>query len=449
MPLSLTPESDKGLPADVDAERAILGSILTDNAAYSEAAEKIVADDFSLDSHRIIFLHCGRLLDANHAVDVVTLSASLETRGELPAVGGRAYLFSLTENLPRHLNVAEYVRIVKDKAILRRAMGIFASGVARAQAQGEQALDIIHDADAALTELSQLGKERGFVTPVEIIRESWPSVDVMISGDTEQGLPTGFSDYDRMTGGLQEGELTILGARPSMGKTALALNIAEHVAFHENKAVAIFSMEMPAKSLLRRMMASQGRVSMSRMKGGFIGRQERASLDNALKTIVDRSQNVHIDDSGVITVAEIRAKLRRLHARVPLSLIVVDYLQLISTHGTVENRNQEIGKLSRGLKQITLEMKIPVLCLSQLSRATEKRNDRRPVLSDLRDSGSIEQDADVVAFIHRESYYRREEQVSDEERAASEIIIAKQRNGPIGTVKLNYIERFTRFENPA
>lgn len=442
------PGSD-GLPSSVEAERTILGAVLLDNAAYSEAAEQLQEDEFYLSSHQVIYRRMGAMIDAGTAVDIITLSVELENRGELESIGSRGYLFSLTENLPRRLSITDYVRIVKEKSMLRLTMGICATAQTAAGAQEETALEVLNRASSALMEVADRGLDRGFLKPSQIIRDTWDSVDGIYRGQGGAGLKTGYTDFDRMTNGLRRGELTIIGARPSMGKTALAINIAENVAIYGGGTVAVFSLEMSKSSLIQRIIASQSRVSMSRIQAGFVGRQEVLSIHEALQRIADADDRLWIDDNGSTTLAQMRAKLRRLNARAPLDLIVVDYLQLLNSTGRVENRTQEIGTFSRGMKIIAKEFNVPVVCLSQLSRATEQRGDRRPVLSDLRESGSIEQDADVVAFIHRDSYYRRGEELTDSERADSEIIIAKQRNGPTGIFHLNYLEQFTRFENPA
>ena len=445
---------DAGLPANTDAEKTILGAILLDNAAHAEAAETLQPDDFSLDSHRRIYLRMGELIDTGRAVDIVTLSNELARNKDVESVGGVAYLASLTEGLPRRPVIEEYVRIVKDKALLRRLMLICSAAIARAADQSEPALEVLDQAEAQLLEVSEKGITSGLEPLDQIVRNSFGSIDNLYKQAREiTGLATDFTEFDRMTSGLQKGELIIIAARPSMGKTALAINIAQNAAVNHEAVVAVFSLEMSRESLLRRMLASQAWVDQQKLQKGFIGREEQEKLQNALEQLVEA--RIFIDDTAGVTLSEMRAKARRLKQNKGLDLVVVDYLQLMSATPAsaggkrYENRVQEVSAITRGLKALAKELRVPVVALSQLSRASERRGeDKRPLLSDLRESGSIEQDADVVAFIHRESYYKRGEELTQEERAKSEIIIAKQRNGPTDTVILHFLDRFTRFENP-
>jgi len=440
---------DAGLPANVDAEKTILGAILLDNAAHAEAAGVIKADDFSLDSHRRIFLRMSELMDASRAVDIVTLSNELARYKEVEAVGGVAYLASLTEGLPRRPVIEDYIRIVKDKSLLRRLMGICSAAIARAADQSEDAIGVLDSTESQLLEVSEAGLTQG-LQPIEtIVRDSFGSIDNLYKNSREiTGLATGFTGFDNLTSGLQKGELIIIASRPSMGKTALAINIAQNAAVRHQATVAIFSLEMSKSSILRRMLASQAWVNQQKIQKGMIGREDHEKLQNALNQLVE--SRIFIDDSSGPTVAEMRAKARRLKQNNGgLDLIVVDYLQLMSAtppggRKGYENRVQEVSAISRGLKAMAKELQVPVVALSQLSRASEQRKDeKRPLLSDLRESGSIEQDADLVAFIHREYYYDREA----EDKAKSELIIAKQRNGPTDTVFLNFLAEFTLFEN--
>jgi len=445
---------DAGLPANIDAEKTILGAILLDNAAHSEAAEKLEADDFSLDSHRRIFQRMTELMNEQRAVDIVTLSNELSKYKEVEAVGGVAYLASLTEGLPRRPVIEEYIRIVKDKSLLRRLMLICSSAIARAADQGESALDVLGAAEAQLMEVGEKGISIGFQSLDQIVANSFGSIDNLYKESRAvTGLATDFTDLDEKTSGLQKGELIIIAARPSMGKTAFAINIAQNAAINHDATVAIFSLEMSKESLLRRMLASQAWVDQRKLQTGFLGKEDHTKLQNALGQLVE--SKVFIDDSAAISLSEMRAKARRLkQTHGGLDLIVVDYLQLmtatVSSAGgkNYENRTQEVSAVSRGLKALAKELHVPVVALSQLSRASERRgDDKRPMLSDLRESGSIEQDADVVAFIHREAYYNRDEEMSEADKAKSEIIIAKQRNGPTGTVYLNFVSKYTRFDN--
>jgi replicative DNA helicase len=446
---------DTGLPANVDAERTILGAILLDNAAHSEAAEKLEADDFSLDSHRRIYLRMTELMNEQRAVDIVTLAHELGRYKEVEAVGGVAYLASLTEGLPRRPVIDEYIKIVKDKSLLRRLMGICSAAIARAADQSETALEVLGAAEMQLMEVSEKGITHGFQSLDQIVANSFGTIDNLYKNSREiTGLATGFYELDTMTSGLQKGELIIVAARPSMGKTAFAINVCQNAAVNHGAIVAVFSLEMSKESLLRRMLASQAWVDQRALQTGFIRGEDHAKLQKALGDLVE--SRLFIDDSAGIPLSEMRAKARRLKQNSGgLDLIMVDYLQLMSATlpsaggKRYENRTQEVSAISRGLKALAKELDVPVVALSQLSRASERRgDDKRPMLSDLRESGSIEQDADVVAFIHREAYYNRDEEMSDSDKAKSEIIIAKQRNGPTGTVHLNFISRFTRFDNP-
>ena len=445
---------EAGLPANIDAEKTILGAILLDNTAHAEAAERLEPDDFSLDSHRRIFQRMTDLRDSQRTIDIVTLAEELARYKEVEAVGGVAYLASLTEGLPRRPVIEEYVRIVKDKSLLRRLMGICSAAIARAADQSETALEVLGDAEAKLLEVSEKGIVSGLQPLDQIVANSFGSIDNLYKESREvTGQATDFTEFDRMTSGLQKGELVIIAARPSMGKTAFAINLAQNAAVNHGATVAVFSLEMSKESLLRRMLASQAWVDQRKLQQGFLGREDHVKLQNALNQLIE--SRMFIDDTAGVSLSEMRAKSRRLKQTAGgLDMIVVDYLQLMSatlpTQGgkRYENRTQEVSAISRGLKALAKELDVPVVALSQLSRASERRgDDKRPMLSDLRESGSIEQDADVVCFIHREAYYNRDEEMSESDRAKSEIIISKQRNGPTGTVYLNFVSKYTRFDN--
>ena len=445
---------DTGLPANLDAEKTILGAILLDNQCMSEVEERLVVEDFSLDSHRRIYQRMTDLGGAGIAVDLVTLANELAKYKEIEAVGGVAYLASLTEGLPRRPVIEEYIRIVKDKSLLRQLMLIFSAAIARAADQSETALDVLNAAESQLLEVGEKGINKGLASLEDIVAGSFGTIDALYQQAREvTGLETHYTEFDKMTSGLQKSDLVIIAARPSMGKTAWAINIAQNAAIKNQAVVAIFSLEMSKEALLRRMLASQAWVDQRKLQTGFLGRDDQDKLRRALEELVE--SKVFIDDSPGISLAEMRAKVRRLkqtHGKI--DLVVVDYLQLMTA--TVpsqggkrfESRTQEVSAISRGLKALAKEMEVPVIALSQLSRASEKRgDDKRPMLSDLRESGSIEQDADVVAFIHRESYYNRDKEENPEDKNKAEIIIAKQRNGPTGTVELAFLANYTRFEN--
>jgi replicative DNA helicase len=439
----------EGLPASVHIEVAVLGAMLLDGLAVNDATGRLKAEDFSLDSHQRIYRSITDLLAAGRGVDSLTVREELVRKRELDSIGGPAYLAFLTEGIPRNFNIESYVRIVKDKSLLRQLMSIFADGVTRASDQSDEAIHVLSDVEARLSEVADSAIQYGFSDIATIVKESFGSIDALYEQGREvTGLATHYIEFDRMTSGLQESELTIIAARPSMGKTAWAINIAENAAVRGGKVVAVFSLEMSKASLLRRMLASQALVNSKAIQTGMLMREDRAKLIAGLERLME--SKMFIDDTPGITLAEMRAKARRLkqqHGQ--LDLIVIDYLQLMTgssgSQKGFENRTQEVSAISRGLKSLAKEMKVPVVALSQLSRASEQRGgDKKPLLSDLRESGSIEQDADVVCFIHREEYYDRE---NEDLKGKAEIIIAKQRNGPTGSIQLAYVSDYTRFEN--
>jgi replicative DNA helicase len=439
------------LPASIDAERAILGAILLDNFAFNQAAEWLRAEDFSLDAHRRIYSRMGDLSEASKQIDTITLLEELSRRHEVEAVGGVAYISSLTDGLPRRPNIEHYVKIVRDKALLRGLIHTANGAIARAAEQSDPAEEILDAAEAAIFQLSENRIGRGFLDVKEIVKESFGSLDALYErGQRITGLATHYKDLDDMTSGLQPSDLIIVAARPSMGKTAFALNIAQNAAINDKKVVGIFSLEMSRESLLLRLLCSQARVDSHKMRTGFLGKDDFGKLAAALGALTEA--RIFIDDTPGISLTEMRAKARRLQqSQNGLDLIIVDYLQLMSGSGLggrkFENRTQEVSAISRGLKGLAKELKVPLIALSQLSRAPESRGgDHRPQLADLRESGSIEQDADVVAFIFREEVYKPDD---PDLEGLAELIIAKQRNGPIGKVDLAYIKRSTRFESRA
>src|ERR1700734_1342079 len=440
---------DDQRPASVHAETTILGGMLVDPLAIVDATMLLRADDFSLDSHRRIYTAMLHLAEVGHAVDIVTVTEELRKRKELDSIGGVAYLASLSEGLPRKLSIESYVRIVKDKSLMRQLMTVCDIGLNEAGDQSQAALDVLNKVGHLLNEISDDAITGGFSDISTIVKDSFGSIDALYEQGREvTGLHTHYIDFDRMTSGLQDSELIIIAARPSMGKTAWAINIAENAAVRGGKVVAVFSLEMSKASLLRRMLASQALVNSKAIQTGMLMREDRAKLISGLEKLME--SKIFIDDTPGITLAEMRAKARRLKQQQgKLDLIVIDYLQLMTGSSSnakgFENRTQEVSAISRGLKALAKEMKVPVVALSQLSRASEQRGgDKKPLLSDLRESGSIEQDADVVCFIHREEYYDRE---NEDLKGKAEIIIAKQRNGPTGSIQLAYMADYTRFEN--
>jgi replicative DNA helicase len=440
------------LPSSVHTEVAILGAMLLDSVAISDATEKLKAEDFSLDSHQRVFRAIVDLMAKGQGIDYLTVQEELARRRELDSIGGPAYLAFLTEGIPRNFNIESYVQIVRDKSLLRQLMGIFHDGGIRAADQSEDAITVLGDVEAQLADVADSAIQRGLAGIGEIVAGSFVSIDKLYEQGREvTGLATRYTDFDKMTSGLQDSELIIIAARPSMGKTAWAINIAQNAAVQDNKVVAVFSLEMSKESLLRRMLASEALVGSRKLQTGSMLREDRGKLMKALERLMDAK--LFIDDTPGITLPEMRAKARRLKQQQgQLDLIVIDYLQLMTGTNTsgkrgFENRTQEVSSISRGLKALAKEMRIPVLALSQLSRGSEQRaGDKKPLLSDLRESGSIEQDADVVAFIHREEYYDRD---NEDLRGQAEIIVAKQRNGPTGSIKLAFRADYTRFENLA
>jgi replicative DNA helicase len=445
------PNPNDGLPSSIQTEVTVLGAMLLDAVAITDATAKLRPEDFSLDSHQRIYRVMTDLMAIGHAVDLITVMDALSKRRELDAIGGAAYLAFLTEGIPRNPNVESYVRIVKDKSLLRQLLGIFNDGMVQASDQTEDATKVLNDVEVRLAEVADSAIQRGFSNIAEILADSFVSIDALYEQGREvTGLATHYIEFDKMTSGLQNSDLIIIAARPSMGKTAWAINIAQNCAVKDGKVVAVFSLEMNKASLLRRMLASEAMVGARKLQTGFIPREDKTKLIAALDRLM--SSKMFIDDTPGITLAEMRAKARRLRQQENgrLDLIVIDYLQLMTgssgnSKAKFENRTQEVSSISRGLKALAKELGVPVVALSQLSRGSEQRTgDKKPLLSDLRESGSIEQDADVVAFIHREEYYDRE---NEDIKGQAEIIIAKQRNGPTGSIKLAYLSDFTRFEN--
>ena len=436
------------LPANVEAERSILGAILLDNLAYNQAAEHLKPEDFSLDSHRRIYTRMVDLAESSRAIDIITLVEELARRKELEAIGDVGYISGLLDGVPDRPSIEHYIKIVRDKALLRGLIHAANAAIARASEQSDPAEEILNDAEAAIFQLSEKRIGRGFMGVQEIVKESFGSVDALLQrGQRITGLATHYTDFDEMTSGLQRADLIIIAARPSMGKTALAMNIAENAAIEDNKTVGMFSLEMSREALLLRLLCSKARVDSHRMRTGSLWREDMDKVVRAMEQLAHAP--IFIDDTPGIALSEMRAKAKRLQqSQGALDLIIVDYLQLMSGGGRrYENRTQEVSAISRGLKGLAKELNVPVVALSQLSRAPESRGgDHRPQLADLRESGSIEQDADVVAFIFREEVYKPDEPELD---GIAEIIIAKQRNGPTGRLKMAFIKNSTRFESLA
>ncbi len=434
------------LPANVEAERSILGAILLDNLAYNEAAEHLKPEDFSLDSHRRIFTRMVDLSESSRPIDMITLVEELDRRKELEAIGDVGYISGLVDGVPDRPSIEHYIKIVRDKALLRGLIHAANAAIARASDQSDPAEEILNDAEAAIFQLSEKRIGRGFMGIQDIVKDSFGSVDALLQrGQRITGLATHYTDLDEMTSGFQRSDLIIIAARPSMGKTAFAMNIAENASIEDQKVVGMFSLEMSREALLLRLLCSRARVDSHKMRTGSLWRDDMTKVVHAMEQLAHAP--IFIDDTPGIALSEMRAKARRLQqSQGRLDLLIVDYLQLMSGGGRrYENRTQEVSAISRGLKALAKELTVPVIALSQLSRAPESRGgDHRPQLSDLRESGSIEQDADVVAFIFREEVYKQDD---PDLQGKAELIIAKQRNGPTGRVNLAFLKNSTRFES--
>ena len=448
----------KGLPSNADAERSVLGAILLDNSAYNQAAALLTPDDFFLDSHRRLFLRMMELADRSRPIDLVTLCEDLMRNNELEAVGGAAYISSLTDGLPRFANIEHYAEIVRDKSLLRRLIQISSAITTRCLEGAEEAEDILDTAESLILSVGEQRVKAGFVHFRDIFRTSFQSIDALHDrGKRITGLETGFRVFDDLTRGLQPSELIIIAARPSMGKTTFALNVAQHAALRQKQPVGVFSLEMSREALVLRLLCAEAQVDSHKLRGGFSSREDWTRMASALGRLAEAP--IFIDDTPGLSVSEVRAKARRLQAEHGLGLLIVDYMQLMSGRGSsltvgvsstpsvlvkYENRTQEVSAISRGLKGLAKELRVPLIAISQLSRAPEERGGR-PRLSDLRESGQIEQDADLVAFIYREELSKPTEQ----NRGRAQIIIEKQRNGPTGEVNLAFLSKYTCFENLA
>jgi replicative DNA helicase len=450
MPETIAPSTpERALPHNLEAEKSVLGAILIHNEAFNHAAELIDSRDFFRDAHRRIFDKMVSLSERNDAIDFVTLKEELARSGELEEVGGPAYIASLADGVPRSANVEHYARIVKEKATLRSLIHS-ANRILSDAYRAEEDADVILDgAEKAIFEIAEDRIREGFVPLRDLVQSSFATIEKLQQHKgLVTGVPTGFIDLDEMTSGLQPSDLVLVAARPSMGKTSFVLNIAQHVGTQTDMTVGFFSLEMSKEQLFMRMLTAEARIDAHRFRSGYLNEKDYGRLSHALGTLADA--RVFIDDSASLGVLEMRAKARRLQAEHGLHLLIVDYIQLMQGRGRFESRQTELASISRSLKGLAKELKIPIVALSQLSRAPETRSDHRPQLSDLRESGALEQDADVVMFIFREEQYRDADgQPNQEAEGVAEIIIGKQRNGPVGTTKLAFIKEHTRFENLA
>ena len=439
-------------PHSIEAEQSILGGLLIDNKAIDRIAGQVSASDFYRNDHRIIFTHISKLIDNNDPADIVTVAESLEQNAELTKVGGVAYLGLVADNTPTASNISGYAKIVRERSIMRNLVEVGSDIVESAfSPQGKDAQQLLDESESKIFQIADAGasEKLGFIDIKELLPKAAQRIDDLYQLDDPNGVtgvPTGYADLDQKTAGLQPGDLIIIAGRPSMGKTSLALNIAEHVGMEAGLPVAIFSMEMGAAQLTMRLLGSVGKLDQHKMRIGQLEDEDWPKLTNALGALNEAP--IFIDEGSALNSYEVRARARRLHRQQgKLGLIVIDYIQLMSAANeqSTENRATEVSEISRSLKALAKELNVPVVALSQLNRSVESRPDKRPMMSDLRESGAIEQDADVIMFIYRDEVYNPE----TAEKGVAEIILSKQRNGPTGTVKLTFLGQYTRFENYA
>lgn len=440
-----TAEILKVPPQSIEAEQSVLGGLMLDNRSLDQIADKLVADDFYRKEHRLIYRAISRLCEENSPADVVTVSEQLEKNGELEDVGGLAYLGALAKNTPSAANIGAYANIVRERSILRNLLGVTGDISHRVyDPEGRNAIEILDYAEGRILSISEQGAhQRGGFQPIKhLLTSAVDRIDTLYRSDKSIiGVPTGYADLDEITSGLQSSDLIIVAGRPSMGKTALALNIAENAAVGHGVPVAIFSMETPGQQLAMRMMASLGRINSHKVRTGKLNDEDWPRLTSAISLLSEAP--IFTDDSPGLTPMELRARARRLKREHGLGLIIVDYLQLMQSTEGHENRATEISYITRALKNLAKELDVPLMAISQLNRSLEQRPNKRPVMSDLRESGSIEQDADVILFIYRDEVYNED----SVEKGTAEIIIGKQRNGPTGTVRLTFLGQYTKFEN--
>ncbi|MCK0469808.1 replicative DNA helicase [Halalkalibacter sp. APA_J-10(15)] len=435
--------ADRTPPQNIEAEQAVIGAIFLSADALVTASERLAPDDFYRASHQRIYEVMLDLSEKDEPVDLVTVTSELQDRKWLDDIGGIAYLSDLSNSVPTAANVEYYTKIVEEKSILRRLIKVSTSIAADGYASEEEVDTILSEAEKTILDVAQRKNTSAFISIKDVLVETYEKIEMLQNQQGEiTGIPTGFQELDRMTAGFQRNDLIIVAARPSVGKTAFALNISQNVATATGENVAIFSLEMGASQLVQRMLCAEGNIDAQRMRTGALNAEDWQKLAMAMGSLA--KAGIYIDDTPGVKVNDIRAKCRRLKQEQGLGMIMIDYLQLIQGNGkSGENRQQEVSEISRTLKQIARELEVPVIALSQLSRGVESRQDKRPMMSDIRESGSIEQDADIVAFLYRDDYYDKE----SENQNIIEIIIAKQRNGPVGTVELAFVKEYNKFVN--
>lgn len=432
---------DRVPPHNIEAEQSVIGAIFLEPEAFSTASEILVPEDFYRASHQRIFAAMMHLADRGEPIDIVTVTTYLNDKKQLEEAGGVAYLTQVAESVPTAANIEYYSRIVEEKAILRRLIRTATDIVTTGFEREDEVEDVINEAEKAILEVSSRKNSQGFKSIKDVLIEVYDNIEKLHQNQGDvTGVPTGYRELDRITSGFQNNDLIIIAARPSVGKTAFALNIAQNVAVKTNTNVAIFSLEMGADQLVQRMLCAEGNIDSQRLRSGQLQPEDWEKLAMAMGSL--SNAGIFIDDSPGIRVNEIRSKCRRLKQEHGLGMIVIDYLQLIQGSGkSSENRQQEVSEISRSLKALARELEVPLIALSQLSRSVESRQDKRPMMSDLRESGSIEQDADIVGFLYRDDYYDSE----SEKENIIEIIISKQRNGPTGTVELAFVKQYNKF----
>ena len=430
-------------PQNLEAERAVLGAILMDNESIYAVMEILDSSAFYQPSHRLIFGTMLELSERGDPIDIVTLSERLRSAGSLDKAGGPDYIPTLADEVPTAAGVANYATIVREKATLRSLIEASTEIVHNCFETPGEVDQVLDDAERRIFAISEQRIRSGFLSMKEIVKSSFKTIELLYEKKEHiTGVPSGFADIDDITSGFQPSDLIIIAGRPSMGKTAFSLNIAQYASMHKEKTVAVFSLEMAKEQLVMRMLCSEARIDAHRLRSGFLGQTDWPKLSTAAGRLADAS--IYIDDTPAISSMEMRAKTRRLKAEKGLDLVIVDYLQLMSGRSTrSDNREQEISEISRSLKALAKELAIPVLALSQLNRGVESRMDKRPILADLRESGAIEQDADVIMFIYRDEVYNKDTM----DKGIAEVIIGKQRNGPVGTKKLTWLDKYTRFED--